>query len=167
MGQPKGVIRISEWPSDFVKFEWWMLSGGTFSWNIKSLLYRYLLDLYSCLWENGRQAIFISLLLHFNCNFWLDVSDMTLNTERRAVDRDEYEIRKKAREAQLAELSHERESQKIEEERAAIAKLRAEMVHKSNPIRKFKQVVLQGSEKPPTCPESPRFSDRLRSKVRV
>ncbi|XP_071083385.1 targeting protein for Xklp2 homolog isoform X1 [Haliotis cracherodii] len=96
-----------------------------------------------------------------------DVSDMTLNTERRAVDRDEYEIRKKAREAQLAELSHERESQKIEEERAAIAKLRAEMVHKSNPIRKFKQVVLQGSEKPPTCPESPRFSDRLRSKVRV
>ncbi|XP_046544693.1 targeting protein for Xklp2 homolog [Haliotis rubra] len=96
-----------------------------------------------------------------------DVSELTLNTERRAVDRDEYELRKKAREAQLAELNHEREAQKMEEEKAAIAKLRAEMVHKSNPIRKFKQVVVQGSEKPPTCPESPRFSDRLRGKVRV
>ncbi|XP_067651165.1 targeting protein for Xklp2 homolog isoform X2 [Haliotis asinina] len=96
-----------------------------------------------------------------------DVSELTLNTERRAVDRDEYEMRKKAREAQLAELNHEREAQKMEEEKAAIAKLRAEMVHKSNPIRKFKQVIVHGSEKPPTCPESPRFSDRLRGKVRV
>ncbi|KAK7115053.1 targeting protein for Xklp2 homolog isoform X2 [Littorina saxatilis] len=96
-----------------------------------------------------------------------EVSDFELNSDRRALHREEFEMRKKEREVELEGHRRQREQRQKEEEEAAIAKLRAEMVHRSNPVRHYNPLVIKPSEKPITEPESPRFSDRLRAKVRL
>ncbi|KAK7483069.1 hypothetical protein BaRGS_00025732 [Batillaria attramentaria] len=96
-----------------------------------------------------------------------EVSDFELNSDRRAVQREEFELRKKEREVELEGQRRQREQRQKEEEEAAIAKLRAEMVHRPNPIRRYAPVVVKPSDKPLTDAESPRFSDRLRAKVRI
>ncbi|XP_076470429.1 targeting protein for Xklp2-like isoform X3 [Babylonia areolata] len=96
-----------------------------------------------------------------------EVSDFELNSDRRAQQREEFEMRKKEREAELEGHRREREQRDKEEEEAAIARLRAEMVHRPNPIRHYAPVVIKPSEKPLTAAESPQFSDRLRAKVRL
>ena len=95
------------------------------------------------------------------------MSDFELNSDRRAVQREEFEMRKKEREAELEGHRRQREQRQKEEEEVAIAKLRAEMVHRPNPIRRYNPVVVKPSEKPLTEAESPHFSDRLRAKVRL
>lgn len=78
-------------------------------------------------------------------------------------------MHKKGKEAEIEAVKRRIEREKEEEEQRAIAKLRAEMVHKSNPIKKFKNVVVHPSEKPITNAISPMFETdrRLRNKVRV
>ena len=95
------------------------------------------------------------------------MSDFELNSERRAVQREEFELRKKEREVEVEGHRRQREQRQQEEEEAAIAKLRAEMVHRPNPVRHFNPVLVRPSDKPLTDAESPRFSDRLRAKVRL
>lgn len=96
-----------------------------------------------------------------------EVSDFELNSDRRAVQREEFELRKKVREVELEGQRRQREQRQKEEEEAAIAKLRAEMVHRPNPVRRYAPVVVKPSDKPLTDAESPRFSERLRGKVRL
>lgn len=98
-----------------------------------------------------------------------DISEFSLNTERRAVVREDFEMHKKAKEAEFEAVKRRIEKEKEEEEERAIAKLRAEMVHKSNPVKKYKNVEVQPSDKPVTHPMTPKFETdrRLRSKVRV
>ncbi|XP_052060754.1 targeting protein for Xklp2 homolog isoform X2 [Mytilus californianus] len=98
-----------------------------------------------------------------------DISEFSLNTEKRAYDREGFEMHKKSKEAEIEAVKRRIEKEKEEEEQMAIAKLRAEMVHKSNPVKKYTNVEVQPSDKPVTYAMSPKFETdrRLRSKVRV
>ncbi|CAH1780160.1 unnamed protein product [Owenia fusiformis] len=96
-----------------------------------------------------------------------ELNEFDLNTERRAGQREEYEIHKKERDQEAAMIEHARDVQRKAEEEEAIAKLRQELVHKTNPIRKYKRVEVHPSDKPLTEAESPRFSERLKKKVRT
>ncbi|XP_062592991.1 targeting protein for Xklp2 homolog [Saccostrea cucullata] len=96
-----------------------------------------------------------------------DISGFELNTEHRSQKRENFEMYKKAREAQLEAAKREIERQKEEEEKAAVAKMRAEAVHKSQRIKRYKSVEVLPSDRPITIAESPNFETdrRLRSKV--
>lgn len=96
-----------------------------------------------------------------------EVSNIELNSERRAIQREDFELRKKEKEAELEGHRRQREQRQKEEEEAAVAKLRAEMVHRSNPVRHYAPVILKPSDKPLTKAESPNFSERLRTKERL
>ncbi|KFQ29368.1 Targeting protein for Xklp2-B, partial [Mesitornis unicolor] len=96
-----------------------------------------------------------------------------LATERRAKERQEFEKRLAATEAgkgkRLAATEAVREmrkeqirQQQEEHEKEEVAKLRQEMVHKANPIRKYRSVEVKPSDQPLTMPKSPNFSDRFR-----
>ncbi|ERE71429.1 targeting protein for Xklp2 [Cricetulus griseus] len=84
-----------------------------------------------------------------------------LATERRAKERQELEKRMAEEEArkmqQLEEVRQQEEEQKKEE----LVKLRKELVHKANPIRKYAAVEVKSSELPLTVPVSPKFSTRF------
>ncbi|KAM6457498.1 targeting protein for Xklp2 isoform 1-T1 [Liasis olivaceus] len=84
-----------------------------------------------------------------------------LATERRARERQEFEKRLAELEAEKARLQEA--ARRVEEERAKdeMAKLREELVHKANPIRKYQNVEVKPSDQPLTVPRSPNFSDRF------
>ncbi|XP_061429295.1 targeting protein for Xklp2-like isoform X2 [Lethenteron reissneri] len=89
------------------------------------------------------------------------VENVELNTVRRARERAEYD-------AQLAEQRRQNEAawelrlqEQAEEERQMILQQRKEVVHKANPVRHYKAVVIQQSSRPLTNPRSPCFSDRF------
>ncbi|NXP56114.1 TPX2B protein, partial [Heliornis fulica] len=85
-----------------------------------------------------------------------------LATEKRARERQEFEKRLANIEA-MREQRQEKFRQKQEErEKEEVAKLRQEMVHKANPIRKYRSVDVKPSDQPLTMPKSPNFSDRFR-----
>ncbi|NXN12045.1 TPX2 protein, partial [Indicator maculatus] len=85
-----------------------------------------------------------------------------LATERRAKERQEFEKRladlEAARERRQERLRQEQEEREKEE----VAKLRQELVHKANPIRRYRSLEVKPSEQPLTTPKSPNFSDRFR-----
>ncbi|XP_023554866.1 targeting protein for Xklp2-like [Octodon degus] len=58
---------------------------------------------------------------------------------------------------QLEEVRQQEEEQKKEE----LARLRKELVHKANPIRKYQSVEIKSSDQPLTVPVSPKFSTRF------
>ncbi|XP_036040993.1 targeting protein for Xklp2 [Onychomys torridus] len=84
-----------------------------------------------------------------------------LATEKRAKERQESEKRMAEMEAwkmqQLEEVRQQEEAQEKEE----LARLRKELVHKANPIRKYSAVEVKSSELPLTVPVSPKFSTRF------
>lgn len=103
-----------------------------------------------------------------SCIFiFTDISGFELNTEQRSHKRENFEMHKKAREAEIEAAKRQRERQKEEEEKAYVAKVRADAVHKSQPIKRFKSVEVLPSDRPLTFAESPKFETdrRLRSKV--
>ncbi|NWJ02905.1 TPX2 protein, partial [Crypturellus undulatus] len=85
-----------------------------------------------------------------------------LATEKRAKERQEFEKRLANLEAQKERLQEEAKQQNEEREKEEVAKLRQELVHKANPIRKYRSVEVKPSEQPLTMPKSPNFSDRFR-----
>lgn len=108
----------------------------------------------------------LALLIAFmSCFFSSAVNtDIELYTERRAVERDEYENIRKAKEVEIEGQKHLREKRQAEEDQDAIAKLRNEMVHKANPVKHYRAVQVLGSRKPLTEAASPQFSTRFRKK---
>ncbi|NWI49121.1 TPX2 protein, partial [Calyptomena viridis] len=85
-----------------------------------------------------------------------------LATERRAKERQEFEKRLARVEAMKERYQEEIRQQQEEREKEEVAKLRQEMVHKANPIRKYRNVEVKSSDQPLTIPKSPNFSDRFR-----
>ncbi|NXS08585.1 TPX2 protein, partial [Neodrepanis coruscans] len=85
-----------------------------------------------------------------------------LATERRAKKRQEFE--KRLADAEAVRERHQEQIRQQEEEREKeeVAKLRQEMVHKANPIRKYRSIEVKPSDQPLTMPKSPNFSDRFR-----
>ncbi|XP_071823436.1 targeting protein for Xklp2 homolog [Apostichopus japonicus] len=94
-----------------------------------------------------------------------DISDFQLNTERRAEEREDFDRKRYEMESQKMAVLEQQRQLEEEEEQKNIAKLRSELVHKAQPIHRFKGVCVQPSDKPLTMAESPRFSDRRRSKM--
>ncbi|XP_054260887.1 targeting protein for Xklp2 [Macrosteles quadrilineatus] len=92
--------------------------------------------------------------------------DIQLHTDRRALERQEFEMKKAEKEQELAGLKQLMEMQKKEQEEAETAKIRKETVHKAQPMPKFKPVPLNpktSSKVPLTLPQSPRFTKRTRT----
>ncbi|NWI19999.1 TPX2B protein, partial [Crypturellus soui] len=85
-----------------------------------------------------------------------------LATEKRAKERQEFEKRLANLEAQKERLQEEAKQRNEEREKEEVAKLRQELVHKANPIRKYRNVEVKPSEQTLTMPKSPNFSDRFR-----
>ncbi|KAM4762261.1 targeting protein for Xklp2 isoform 3-T3 [Cyanocitta cristata] len=85
-----------------------------------------------------------------------------LATERRAKERQEFEKRLADAEALRERYEEQIRQQQEEREKEEIAKLRQEMVHKANPIRKYRSLEVKPSDQPLTMPKSPNFSDRFR-----
>ncbi|CAN2390668.1 Targeting protein for Xklp2 [Pristimantis euphronides] len=84
-----------------------------------------------------------------------------LATERRARERQEFERHLAEMEAQKCLLEEEERRQQEEQEKEEINRLRHELVHKAQPVRKFKQVEVKASDVPLTVPKTPNFSDRF------
>ena len=100
-------------------------------------------------------------------HFITDITEFTLHTDQRSQQREDYEMFKKAKEAEIASLNRQKEIQKEEEERQIIAKLRKQAVHHANPVKRFKPVEVLPSNKALTRPATPQFKTdrRLRSKL--
>nr|E2RYF8.1 RecName: Full=Targeting protein for Xklp2 homolog; Short=TPX2 homolog; AltName: Full=Microtubule-associated protein TPX2 homolog [Patiria pectinifera]BAJ24842.1 microtubule-associated protein homolog-like [Patiria pectinifera] len=91
-----------------------------------------------------------------------DISNFSLNTERRAEDRKGYEQAKYERQLAQDTAQAQREAEKEEELRQQISKQRADSIHKAKPVRHYKAVEVLPSTKPLTQPKTPKFSDRTR-----
>ncbi|NXG48891.1 TPX2B protein, partial [Psilopogon haemacephalus] len=85
-----------------------------------------------------------------------------LATERRAKERQEFEKRLADIEAMKERYQEHLRQQQEEREREEVAKLRQELVHKANPVRRYRSLEVKPSEQPLTMPKSPNFSDRFR-----
>ncbi|NXQ79113.1 TPX2B protein, partial [Nyctibius grandis] len=85
-----------------------------------------------------------------------------LATEKRAKERQEFEKRLADIEARRERHQEQVRQEQEEREKEEVAKLRQEMVHKANPIRKYRSVEVKPSDQPLTMPKSPNFSDRFR-----
>ncbi len=98
--------------------------------------------------------------------FAADVTEVELNTDRRAEERVGFEKWKKEREQQAAlqKLAAERAQQEHEEQLARQARAEAEAHAKAHPIRKYKNIQIEPSKKPLTAPATPRFSERLKGR---
>ncbi|XP_012659634.1 targeting protein for Xklp2 [Otolemur garnettii] len=84
-----------------------------------------------------------------------------LATEKRAKERQELEKRMVEIEAQRAQQLEEARQQEEEQQKEELARLRKELVHKANPIRKYQGVEVKSSDQPLTVPVSPKFSTRF------
>nr|XP_033818418.1 targeting protein for Xklp2 isoform X2 [Geotrypetes seraphini] len=84
-----------------------------------------------------------------------------LATEKRARERMVFEKKIAERENQKMMQEEEERVQREEKEKEETARLRHELVHKAQPVRKYKGVEVKGSEVPLTIPKSPNFSDRF------
>ncbi|KAM8920550.1 targeting protein for Xklp2 isoform 3-T6 [Lycaon pictus] len=84
-----------------------------------------------------------------------------LATEKRAKERQELEKRMAEVEAQKVQQLEEARHQEEEQKREELVRLRKELVHKANPIRKYQGVEVKSSDQPLTVPVSPKFSTRF------
>ncbi|XP_034447307.1 targeting protein for Xklp2-like [Hippoglossus hippoglossus] len=90
------------------------------------------------------------------------VENFELSTERRARERQEYERLVSEKEA-LRELMEEEQRQEEEQQqKEEITRLRQEQVHKAQPVKHYKPVLVKKSDVPLTVPHTPKFSDRFR-----
>ncbi|KAM4031832.1 targeting protein for Xklp2 isoform 2-T4 [Anomaloglossus baeobatrachus] len=84
-----------------------------------------------------------------------------LATERRARERQEFEKRLADMVAQKSIIEEEERRQQEEQEKEELNRLRHELVHKAQPIKKFKQFDIKASDVTLTVPNAPKFSDRF------
>ncbi|NXF98239.1 TPX2B protein, partial [Eubucco bourcierii] len=85
-----------------------------------------------------------------------------LATEKRAKERQEFEKHLADLEAMKERYQEHFRQQQEEREKEEVAKLRQELVHKANPVRRYRSLEVKPSEQPLTMPKSPNFSDRFR-----
>ena len=93
-----------------------------------------------------------------------EIRDVQLNTDRRAESRLEWEKWRHEKETDAAMERCARERQRLDAEATELARARALAVHKAQPVRRYPGVDVHPSSQILTFPESPKFSERLRSK---
>ncbi|KAJ9580425.1 hypothetical protein L9F63_024401 [Diploptera punctata] len=92
-----------------------------------------------------------------------DITAVELNTEKRAKEREEFDLKVKMEQAHLEELRRRRDEQQKRAEMEEVARLRKEAVHKALPVPKYKPLEVLSSSRPLTSPKSPAFTHRTRS----
>ncbi|KAJ7374600.1 hypothetical protein OS493_004938 [Desmophyllum pertusum] len=95
------------------------------------------------------------------------IEEFTMNSNKRAQEREIYEMHKTERELEEEEARRQLEKEREEEEKVGIRNLRKQLVHKSNPIRKYRSVEIKQSERELTDPRSPEWQSKKRRKLRV
>ena len=102
-----------------------------------------------------------------------------LHSERRAKEREDFEIKQKQKEAEMEGAKRELEARRRRVEEEDVARRRRDAVHKAQPIRSvvkipgfsvsvilififrtYKQLEIHRSDKPLTHPASPNFSTK-------
>ncbi|XP_077109192.1 targeting protein for Xklp2 isoform X2 [Ranitomeya variabilis] len=84
-----------------------------------------------------------------------------LATERRARERQEFEKHLAEKETEKCLMEEEERRLQEEREKEELNRLRHELVHKAQPVKKFKHVDVKTSDVPLTVPKTPKFSDRF------
>jgi len=92
-----------------------------------------------------------------------EISNFTLHSDRRAVERQAYEKERLKKELDIEQAKREKEERKKREQAEEVTKLRRQAVHKAQPIKGYKALQIKPSEKPLTRPTSPRLTSRVRS----
>lgn len=87
-----------------------------------------------------------------------------LSTNKRALERQEFENHLKEKEEQMEQIRQEKEKELLEIEKKQIADLRAQLVHHPKPVCIKSPYVPQKSLLPITYPETPKFVRRLKQK---
>ena len=64
-----------------------------------------------------------------------EVGNFMLHSERRAMEREAFEIKQKQKEAEMEGAKRELEARRLREEEEEVARRRREAVHKAQPIR--------------------------------
>ena len=95
------------------------------------------------------------------------IEEISMNCDKRAKEREVYEIHKTERELEEEEARRQLEKEREEEEKIYIRNLRKQLVHKPNPIRKYRALEIKQSEKELTDPHSPEWQSKKRRKLRV
>ncbi|XP_076321376.1 targeting protein for Xklp2-like [Tachypleus tridentatus] len=93
-----------------------------------------------------------------------ECEEINLHTEQRAEEREKFEVQKHQRETELVVKLQEKREQEEKEEKKAVARIRAEAVHKARPVRQFNPIIIRPSEKSLTTPKSPAFATKLRAR---
>ena len=99
--------------------------------------------------------------------FISDISEFELSTAKRAVKREAFEIIKKVKQDEKDDYLRQEMLRKEAEEREEYERQRREAVHRAQPIKQYKPVNVQRSDKPLTEPMTPDFKtdSRLRSRA--
>lgn len=94
------------------------------------------------------------------------IEEFSMNSEKRAKEREIYEMHKTERELEEEAMRRQVEKEREEEEKIHIRNLRKQLVHKPNPIRKYRAVEIKQSDKELTNPQSPEWQTKKRRKLR-
>ncbi|CAL4104480.1 unnamed protein product [Meganyctiphanes norvegica] len=95
-----------------------------------------------------------------------DISGFTLNTDKRAEERKEYDQYLKQREAEMLAAKKSQDEQKLADELAVADKQRKAAVHKARPMPQYKELKIKPSETKPTVAIAPNFATDTRIRVR-
>jgi len=95
-----------------------------------------------------------------------DISGFTLNSERRAEERKEYDQYLKQREAETLAAKKAQEDQRTADEIAEAEKQRKAAIHKARPMPQYKELKIKPSETKPTVAIAPNFATDNRIRMR-
>lgn len=95
------------------------------------------------------------------------IEEFSMNSDKRAKEREVYEMHKAERDQEEEELRKQIEREREEEEKIYLKNLRKQLVHKPNPIRKYRPIEIKQSEKELTNAQSPQWHSKKRRKMRV
>jgi len=87
-----------------------------------------------------------------------------LHSDKRAEEREEYEMKRRNKEAEMDAARIQMEERRRYDEDLEIKRMRKEAVHKAQPVRHYKPINIQSTDKPVTLPMSPNFTYVERSK---
>ncbi|XP_015378708.1 PREDICTED: uncharacterized protein LOC107172911 isoform X2 [Diuraphis noxia] len=91
---------------------------------------------------------------------YTEPKNIRLNTERRAQEWMVFELEMKEKFSQYEENTRMRQEEMKKKEMDLIKNMRQQTIHKPEPIKKYKPVLIRKSGRPITVPQSPRFSIR-------
>ena len=95
------------------------------------------------------------------------IEEFSMNSEKRAKEREIYEMHKTERELEEEAVRKQLEEEREEEEKMNLKNLRRQLVHKPNPIRKYRALEIKQSDRELTNPKSPEWQSKKRRKLRV